>query len=77
MRYLFLLAGIALGGCAQLSERAVENRHYERQDFKARFVEYRQRCYEAGGHMYINATGNLDRDGVPPRGSRYRCARAR
>lgn len=77
MRVLLLVTAIALAGCAGSGGRTADDRQYDRLDFRARFVEYRQLCAEAGGHMYINAVGNLDREGVPPRGSRYRCARQR
>lgn len=77
MRVLLLVSLAALAGCAGSGARTADLRQYDRLDFRARFVEYRQLCAEVGGHLYINAVGNLDRDGVPPRGSRYRCARQR
>ncbi len=75
MKTLVVTIALLLAGCASLSDQARENREYRRLDFQARFLEYRRQCYAAGGRIYINATGSLDRAGVPKRGSRYNCGR--
>ncbi len=75
MRTLVMLILSVLAGCAPLQESRSVTAGYDRLDFKARFLDYRRQCYARGGRIYINATGSLDRDGAPPRGSHYRCAR--
>ena len=75
MRILFLLIFAALSACAAPGDVRFDRSRYDRLDFKARFLDYRRQCYARGGRIYIDATGSLDRDGAPPRGSHYRCAR--
>ena len=75
MRKILLLLLATLPACAAFDGRRSDADGYDRLDFKARFLDYRRQCYARGGRIYINATGGLDRDGAPPRGSYYSCAR--
>lgn len=77
MKRIAILIAVALPltGCATLDEEARESREYRRGDLQARYLEYRRQCYAEGGRIYVNATGSLDRNGVPKRGSRYTCGR--
>ena len=75
MRTSAIAVALLLAACVPLNEDAREDREYRNLDFQARFLEYRRQCYARGGRIYVNATGSLDRDGIPRRGSRYTCGR--
>ena len=81
MRFSSLLvAGVMIvcTACAQTTAREdadtrAEEREYRRLDWANRFVDYQDRCYQAGGRMVIRASSRLPRSGIPRRGDYYSC----
>ncbi len=67
------LAALA-GGCAPMSEVALEQREFETADFENEFIAYRQRCVAGGGRVFVMANGRVDRRGIPSRGTYYTCS---
>lgn len=75
VRALASLTVFLMVGCAPLTPRQQEELAFRQADFELRFVAARDRCYEAGGRMIIDALGAVDPGDIPRRGARYFCAR--
>lgn len=69
-----LIAGGILAGCAPLPQLAQDEREYRRVDFENQFLEFKRRCVQSGGRVFVMAGGNVDRRGIPSRGDRYTCS---
>ena len=67
-------AAILATGCAPLPQIAQDEREYRRVDFENQFLEFKRRCVQSGGRVFVLAGGNVDRDGIPARGDRYTCS---
>ena len=67
-------AAILAAGCAPLPQIAQDEREYRRVDFENQFLEFKRRCVQSGGRVFVLAGGNVDRDGIPARGDRYTCS---
>ncbi len=67
-------AGILAAGCAPLPQLAQDEREYRRVDFENQFLEFKRRCVQSGGRVFVMAGGNVDRRGIPARGDRYTCS---
>ena len=67
-------AGILAAGCAPLPQIAQDEREYRRVDFQNQFLEFKRRCVQSGGRVFVMAGGNVDRNGIPARGDRYTCS---
>ena len=69
-----IAAGVLATGCAPLPQIALDEREYRRVDFENQFIEFKRRCVQSGGRVYVMASGNVDRRGIPARGDRYTCS---
>ena len=67
-------AGVLAAGCAPLPQLAQDEREYRRVDFENQFLEFKRRCVQSGGRVFVMASGNVDRRGIPSRGDRYTCS---
>jgi len=71
-----ILAVFLIAGCASLSDGQLESREYRNLDWRNQYIDYRQRCSDAGGQMLVDARGgSMSRDGIPNRGDYYTCSR--
>lgn len=68
---LSVLAGLA--ACAPLSEQEMFEREYQRGEFKAKFLDYREACEAEGGTVIIRSRGRLGPDRMPEYGDHYHC----
>ncbi len=60
--------------CAPLPQVAQDEREYRRVDFENEFLEFKRRCVQSGGRVFVMAGANVDRRGIPSRGDRYTCS---
>lgn len=67
-------AGVLVAGCAPLPQIAQDEREYRRVDFENEFLEFKRRCVQSGGRVFVMAGANVDRRGIPSRGDRYTCS---
>ena len=75
-RIIVLSALLCVAGCASLGEDAIERREYRNVDWQNRYIDYRERCRDAGGQMLFDArSGAPARGDVPRRGDYYACTR--
>lgn len=75
VRMVAPLIAFLMVGCAPLTPRQQEELAFRQADFELRFTAARDRCYQAGGRMIIDALGAVDPGDIPRRGARYFCAR--
>ncbi len=73
-RSAFITIALGASGCASLSEAELEMREYSNVEYREVFREFRQKCFQQGGRIIIDARGKVGRDGVPRRGDNYFCA---
>ena len=69
-----IAAAMLAVGCAPLPQVAQDEREYRRVDFENQFLEFKRRCVQSGGRVFVLAGGNVDRNGIPARGDRYTCS---
>ena len=74
---LALLTGTACVGNAPLTEAQREQMAYEREAWRAQFVEDRAECRARWGTLIVDQATFLDRDGVPRVPTVYTCAKIR
>ena len=74
---LVLLTGTACVGNAPLTEAQREQMQYEREAWRAQFVEDRAECRAEWGTIIVDHATLLDRDGVPRVPTVYTCAKIR
>ena len=66
--------GAVICGCAPMPEVKQEARDYRNLDHENQFIAYRRQCVANGGKVMILANGDVDRRGIPSRGTYYTCA---
>ncbi len=72
-----LLAGAACVGCTPLTEAQREQLLYEREEWRAQFVEDRAECRAQFGTLFVDHATMLDRDGIPRIPTTYICTKIR
>jgi len=62
-----------MAACAPFSEKQMIEREYQRGEYKARFLDYRDACEAEGGTVIIRSRRRLGPDGIPEYGDDYHC----
>ena len=75
MRLLILIMPLvlAVAGCAPLSQEEMAEREYRHEDFRARFIDYKERCEALGGNVVIRSHRKIRADRIARPGDRYHC----
>jgi hypothetical protein len=72
-----LLAGTGCAGNAPLTEAQRAQMQYEREAWRAQFIEDRAECRARWGTIIVDHATFLDRDGVPRVPTVYTCTKIR
>lgn len=72
-----VLTGTVCVGCTPLAEAQREQMQYEREEWRAQFVEDRAECRARFGTLLVDHATMLDRDGIPRIPTVYTCTRIR
>ncbi len=73
MKVLLAMTALLSVACTPITERERERREYQRVEFQAKFLEYRNRCHEKGGIILMHSYSRLRGSDLPVPGDRYRC----
>ena len=71
---VLVVAVVSTAGCVSVSEEQREAREYRDAEWRAEFLEYRQKCHRDGGRLVVHGNTQMyRREGIPKYGDYYVC----
>ncbi len=71
--WVILLLAPSVTGCTTLTNAQIEDRIYERADYRAQFLDFRATCWKQDKRIFIDARDTPPKLGIPHYKDRYYC----